>query len=72
MKGILPKRIAPSQLQCSKCKNFVDDDPDVYYCAADRPEFPRLCDFYELRTSDPVASKLLAECYKGRGGWEAA
>lgn len=72
MKGIIPKRIASSRLQCSKCKHFVDDDSDVYYCVIDRPEFPMLCDFYELRTSNPVASKLLAEHYEGMGGWETA
>ena len=72
MKGILPKRIAVSNLQCAKCVHFCDDDPDVYYCAIDRPEFPGICDLYELRVPDHIASKLLAEHYKGMGGWEVA
>lgn len=49
MNGILPKRIAAAQLQCAKCVYFRDDDPDVYYCALDRPEFAGLCDQYEYR-----------------------
>ena len=72
MKGILPKRIAVSNLQCAKCVHFCDDDPDVYYCVVDRPEFPGLCDFYEFRAPDPIASKLLTEYYIGTGGWESA
>lgn len=51
MKGVLPKRIAAAQLQCAKCVHFRDDDPDIYYCALDQPEFAGLCDRYEYRKS---------------------
>lgn len=47
MKGVLPKRIASAQLQCAKCNHFRDDDPDIYYCVLDRPEFASLCEYYE-------------------------
>ena len=49
MKGILPKRIASSNLQCAKCVQFRDDDPDIYYCALDQPEFAGLCENYQYR-----------------------
>ena len=49
MKGTLPKSIAASILQCAKCINFRDDDPDIFYCNIDRPEFAALCDEYRYR-----------------------
>ena len=49
MKGFIAKKIEPSQLICSKCANFVSDDPDIYYCTQDYPEFPGLCEAYELK-----------------------
>lgn len=49
MKGILPKRIAATTLQCAKCVHFRDDDPDIFYCALDRQEFADLCDEYQYR-----------------------
>lgn len=51
MKGTLPKSIAASILQCAKCINFRDDDPDLYYCALHQPEFAGLCDLYEYHAS---------------------
>lgn len=52
MNGVLPKRIAATTLQCAKCTHFRDDDPDVYYCVLDRPEFAGLCDQYEYRKTN--------------------
>jgi len=52
MKGFIPKRIASSNLQCAKCVHFRDDDPDVFYCALDRPEFAALCEEYRYRGLD--------------------
>ena len=71
MKGSIPKRIAASQLQCSKCMSFAEDDPDVYYCAADRPEFPGLCDFYELRDAGISFSRPAVRDYESIGNWES-
>lgn len=51
MVGALPKRIAVTNLQCAKCIHFRDDDPDIYYCALDQPEFAGLCDQYQYRQS---------------------
>lgn len=52
MRGILPKRIAASSLQCAKCVHFRDDDPDIFYCVLDRPEFAGLCGEYQYRGLD--------------------
>lgn len=52
MKGVFPKRIAAAQLQCAKCVQFRDDDPDIYYCALDQPEFAGLCEQYQYRKSN--------------------
>lgn len=49
MKGILPKRVVATTLQCAKCVHFMDNDPDVFYCALDRPEFAALCVEYQYR-----------------------
>ena len=62
MKGFIPKRIEPSQLVCSKCANFVGDDPDVYYCTLDRAEFPGLCEDYELKNVEIL--ERLSEAYE--------
>jgi hypothetical protein len=47
MKGMIPKRIVASTMQCSKCLHFCDDDPDVFYCDLDHDEFPGLCKDYK-------------------------
>lgn len=49
MRGVLPKRIAASNLQCEKCLHFRDDDPDIFYCNLDRAEFASLCEEYHYR-----------------------
>ena len=72
MKGIIQKRITALQLQCSKCTSFVDDDPDVYYCSIDRPEFPGLCDFYDLRDSGLSFSRPAIGNYESIGNWESS
>ena len=54
MIGTLQKCIAASNLQCSKCIHFRDDDPDIYYCNLHQPEFAGLCDQYEYHQSSYV------------------
>lgn len=63
MKGFLPKRIASAILQCAKCVHFKDDDPDIYYCDLDRPEFAGLCEQYQ-----PSQSYLSSLQQKGNQG----
>jgi hypothetical protein len=62
MKGCIAKRTEPSQLACSRCANFVGDDPDVYYCALDCTEFPGLCEAYELKNVEIL--ERLSEAYE--------
>ena len=62
MKGCIAKRTEPSQLACSRCANFVGDDPDVYYCALDCAEFPGLCEAYELKNVEIL--ERLSEAYE--------
>lgn len=47
MKGTLQKRTGASALPCHTCASFEDDDPDIFYCAVQRAEFPALCDEYQ-------------------------
>ncbi len=37
MTGTLPKRIAATNLQCAKCIQFRDDDPDIYQACEKGP-----------------------------------
>ena len=46
MKGTLQKTMDASALACQTCRHFRDDDPDLFYCAVQRAEFPALCDEY--------------------------
>jgi hypothetical protein len=62
VKGCIAKRTEPSQLACSRCANFVGDDPDVYYCALDCTEFPGLCEAYELKNVEIL--ERLGEAYE--------
>ena len=59
MKGVLPKYISAAHLACSKCVYFRDDDPDIYYCERERPEFAGLCEFYEYHAST-ILTPLIA------------
>ena len=56
MTGTLPKRIAATNLQCAKCIQFRDDDPDIYYCALHNPGFAGLCEQYQYRQSSYSAT----------------
>lgn len=55
MIGGFPKRVDSSQLRCCKCAQFRDD-PDFYYCALDREDFPGLCEQYQYTQFIPHIS----------------
>lgn len=56
MTGTLLKRITATNLQCAKCIQFRDDDPDIYYCALHNPGFAGLCEHYQYRQSSYSAT----------------
>jgi hypothetical protein len=49
MIGMLPRHSAGHNLPCSKCAQFQDSDPDVFYCELQHAEFPGLCEDYQPR-----------------------
>jgi len=46
MKGTFQKTIESHALACQTCASFRDDDPDIFYCTLQQPEFPALCARY--------------------------
>jgi hypothetical protein len=60
-KGYIPKSIASSHLACRECKQFRDDDLDIYYCELGNPDFPGLCEHYEGRSSYKDLRQILME-----------
>ena len=46
MKGTFQKTLESHALACQTCASFRDDDPDIYYCESQQPEFPALCERY--------------------------
>jgi len=53
MKGTLQKTTESHALACQTCAAFRDDDPDIFYCELQQPEFPALCEQY--RQSERIA-----------------
>lgn len=43
MKGSYPKKLEATDLLCSVCAHFREDDPDIYYCEIHEEDFPNLC-----------------------------
>jgi len=51
MKGQLQKIIEASALACLPCLHFRDNDPDIFYCEIQQPQFPGLCEQYQQRAN---------------------
>jgi hypothetical protein len=47
MKGTFQKTVESHALACQTCASFCEDDPDIFYCTLQQPEFPALCEQYQ-------------------------
>lgn len=47
LKGTFQKTTESNALACCPCRHFRDNDPDIFYCELQQPEFPALCEQYQ-------------------------